>query len=76
LLPDRLSYPEIMPRKFHSDILFQSEKELGQKLARVLERPDLFLTRRRELSAHAAVFSWESIANMYDKVLEKFENCP
>ena len=39
LLPDRLSYPEILPREFHADCLYASPRELADRLAALLARP-------------------------------------
>ena len=40
LLPNRLSYPEILPEAFHSDFLYGSQQELEEKLAQYMSRPD------------------------------------
>ena len=74
LLPNRLSYPEIMPEKFHEQVLFRSTSDLGRKLANFLLDPDQFFPMRQSLSDYATRFSWELLSKQYDNVLEKFKN--
>ena len=73
-LPDRLSYPEIMPQKFHDKIIYKSRSELQQKLENFLQDPDSFFPMRQSLSDYAKQFSWEIIVKQYDNILEKFRN--
>ncbi len=72
LLPNRLSYPEIMPEEYGEQILYTSEDELFQKLHEGLARPSSLSEARLELSGHAARFSWETMIKTYDTALEKF----
>ena len=74
LLPNRLSYPEIMPEKFHEHVLFKSASDLGQKLEKFLKDPDIFFPQRQSLSDYTSRFSWETIVKSYDTILEKFKN--
>ncbi len=72
LLPNRLSYPELMPEEYGEQILYTSEDELFQKLYDGLEKPSSLSEARLQLSAHAARFSWETMIKTYDTALEKF----
>ncbi|MBU0969797.1 MAG: DUF3524 domain-containing protein [Proteobacteria bacterium] len=72
LLPDRLSYPELVPRKFHGEIIYKTTAELGEKLESFLRDPDRFFPIRQSLSDHTRRFSWEILVKQYDKILEKF----
>ena len=74
LLPNRLSYPEIMPEKFHEQVLFRSTSDLVQKLANFLQDPDRFFPMRQSLSDYAIRFSWEILSKQYDMILEKYKN--
>jgi glycosyltransferase involved in cell wall biosynthesis len=74
LLPNRLSYPEIMPEKFHDDILFNSPLDLREKLENVLQDPDRFYPMRQSLSDYTIRFSWEILSKQYDMLLDKFKN--
>ena len=72
LLPNRLAYPEILPRNFHRDILYTSTSDLGQKLESFLKNPDSFLPLHQSLSDNTRRFSWEIMVKQYDRILEKF----
>jgi glycosyltransferase involved in cell wall biosynthesis len=39
LLPHRLSYPELLPKRFHADCLYSNREELASKLCRLLAHP-------------------------------------
>ncbi len=71
LLPDRLSYPEIIPGKLQDKILFRSVSDLEQKLENILKDPDHWFSLRQNLSGYAARFSWEALIQDYDTRLEE-----
>jgi glycosyltransferase involved in cell wall biosynthesis len=71
LLPNRLSYPEILPQNFHQDILYTSPSDLGKKLETFLKDPERFFPLRQHLSDYTRRFSWEIMATQYDSRLEK-----
>ena len=68
VLPDRLSYPEIMADEVHDLVLYQ-EGELQERLRWALAHPD----ERREVAARLrgflAGFDWSVMAPRYDSVL-------
>jgi glycosyltransferase involved in cell wall biosynthesis len=70
LLPDKLSYPEILPEAFHSDFLYKSEEELERKLADLLTGNDRRRTKRRALSTAMQKYSWEKMIDRYDEELD------
>ncbi|HKJ99703.1 MAG TPA: DUF3524 domain-containing protein [Desulfotignum sp.] len=70
LLPQRLSYPEIMPKKFHRDILYRSETQLVEKLANHLLHPGANQSLQKALCDHVQQFSWEIMGPQYDNLLE------
>jgi glycosyltransferase involved in cell wall biosynthesis len=74
LLPDRLSYPEIMPQKLHSRVLYQTKQDLVEKLADRLINYQDYLLLQKTLSMKMEQFSWEIIVRQYDKNLENLEN--
>jgi glycosyltransferase involved in cell wall biosynthesis len=71
LLPQRLSYPEIMPEDLHSRVLYDSEEDFFQKLRDMLTRYPEYLPLQKPLSSEMARFSWERMAKEYDRILEK-----
>jgi len=71
LLPDRLSYPEILPRSFHSDFLYQTQAELIDKLSFLISNYSQFQLKRQQLSEAMQCFAWENLIDQYDEVLDK-----
>lgn len=69
LLPNRLSYPEILPDKFHSDFLYGNQDELEQKLSALLTGGDRHQIKRLALSAAMKKYSWEKMIDCYDEEL-------
>jgi glycosyltransferase involved in cell wall biosynthesis len=71
LLPQRLSYPEIMPKDLHPRIFYETETDLVEKLKHILLNVHEYKPLRERLSADMARFSWEIIVKQYDKVLKR-----
>ncbi len=71
LLPERLSYPEIIPTEFHSDFLYKNQAELIEKLSDLLSNYSRFQEKRQNLSQAMACFAWKNLIETYDEALEK-----
>jgi glycosyltransferase involved in cell wall biosynthesis len=71
LLPNNLSYPELIPEKYHTDCLYNSQEELVEKLITVLANPGGYTDKRRGLASHMEKYSWELVIDKYDKELEE-----
>ncbi len=71
LLPNNLSYPELIPAKHHSDCLYSSEEELVEKLRLRLSEPERYSEKRENLATYMERYSWELVINDYDKELEE-----
>jgi glycosyltransferase involved in cell wall biosynthesis len=69
LLPSRLSYPEILPEKYHSDFLYNGQDDLEQKLATMLTNNDQHEKKRIALSTAMQKYSWEKMIGVYDEEL-------
>jgi len=74
LLPNRLSYPELMPGKFRELVIYKSDRTLETRLAQVLKAPEQIRVARRELAEHAAGFSWEAMILAYDDFMAQTLN--
>jgi glycosyltransferase involved in cell wall biosynthesis len=70
LLPNRLSYPEIIPTDFHSDLLYGNQKEFIEKLSRILRNTSGYQLLRSRIALHIADFSWPHVIGDYDRVIE------
>ncbi|MCD4720779.1 MAG: DUF3524 domain-containing protein [Desulfobacula sp.] len=73
LLPDRLSYPEIMPEEVHSRILYQTKEELITKLEDILLNYQAYLPLQEILSVEMEQFSWKTIVKQYDTTLKNLK---
>lgn len=71
LLPNRLSYPEIIPNDYHADVLYQDQADLVDKLAVLISNYARFETLRQSLAAAMERFAWENLIDQYDDVLEE-----
>ena len=71
LLPVRLAYPEIIPDDFHAQGLYRDQKDLVQKLSRLIQDYPEFQDIRSRLSQAMGRFAWENLIDRYDEELEK-----
>jgi len=69
LLPNRLSYPELIPGHLKPDVIYRDDADLETRLAHILVHPDAYQDKAATLSAHAAGFSWTHMAETWDKAL-------
>jgi glycosyltransferase involved in cell wall biosynthesis len=70
LLPTRLSYPEIIPLAFHGHCLYRGRADLLARLRRALDDPAATRAVARELAAAVAVYDWQTMGPLYDRILE------
>ncbi len=71
LLPERLSYPEILPKDFHGDFLYRTQSELEEKLKNVILNYKDFIERAEKLAFEMNRYSWEHIIKEYDCELDQ-----
>ncbi len=70
LLPDRLSYPEIVPERYHRDFLYKTREELVEKLAKALSGTLVSPGRIADLQKEMGRFSWHRLIIKYDDELQ------
>ena len=70
LLPDRLSYPELIPEYLHSKILYKTKKDFEIKLEELVINYETYLPLQTKLSQHMEQFSWQIMVKQYDDILE------
>ena len=71
LLPNRLSYPEIIPAVFHNDFLYKNQEDLVEKLCFIITNYNRLQEKRDDLSLSMASYAWTNRIHAYDNVLEK-----
>ena len=73
ILPNRLSYPEIIPDKLHSQFIYTSKQECREKTKTLIHNVNQYADQRQILSDHMEQFSWDIRVKQYDNALKKLE---
>lgn len=68
LLPHGLSYPELLPERYHAACLYEGRDGLKARLARYMDHPEE--ARALDLSAAMRRFGWDEVAPMLDAAIE------
>jgi glycosyltransferase involved in cell wall biosynthesis len=66
ILPNRLSYPELLPTSFHDRCLYDSQGGLLHRLRWALLHPREARAAAAGLGAHVAAYDWRALAPRYD----------
>lgn len=75
LLPARLAYPEILPRRLHAAHLWRTEAEFVHKLRTAIQGVES--VRAADLRRAVARFDWPRAVGRYDRALEQAAaSCP
>jgi glycosyltransferase involved in cell wall biosynthesis len=69
LLPNRLSYPEILPVQFHLQCIYSDIEELVDKLARLLTSRSI--PDKSKLQEAMNVYAWKNMIGKYDGYFEQ-----
>ncbi|MGD2174699.1 MAG: DUF3524 domain-containing protein [Candidatus Brocadiaceae bacterium] len=69
LLPNRLSYPEILPDDVHARCLYEGPEELKARLVELTEAPQQ--ARDAGLAEHVRRFGWDRVGPRLDAVMEE-----
>jgi glycosyltransferase involved in cell wall biosynthesis len=69
ILPERLSYPEILPVRYHQEHLYRTEAELAARLRAAIVQIDR--TRQADLGQAVARFDWSRLVARYDLAFER-----
>lgn len=71
LLPNRLSYPELLPTDFHDTCLYDSQDDLIHKLRQAIQNPKDTAKTAANLAPHFLKYDWHTIAPVYDQFLKQ-----
>ena len=69
LLPERLTYPEIIPPKYHKDLIYKDDKDLSDKLLDLLSKKSGLSTLG--LKESMIRYSWKNMIHKYDKLFDE-----
>jgi hypothetical protein len=71
LLPDRLSYSEILPEEFHEHFLYKSRQDFIEKLFLIISDYKRYEEVQSRLAKKMRFFLWENVISGYDRALER-----
>jgi glycosyltransferase involved in cell wall biosynthesis len=71
ILPNRFSYPELLPQQFHWDCLYDDQEGMIRHLRRALRKPAETRKLAILLSESTNRFDWLAMAPKYDQAMEK-----
>lgn len=71
LLPRRLAYPEVVPERFHSAVLYDHDSELTSRLRTILLQPEAAGAAVNGLAPEMQRYSWNSLIERYDDLMEQ-----
>lgn len=74
ILPNRLSYPEIIPECYHNQCLYEDESGLLRRLRWALSHPAEVARLGSELAAAVRRYDWAQMAGAYDSIMERCVN--
>ena len=70
LLPDRLAYPEIIPHRFHKDLIYREYKYLPRMLENIIVNYPRFAPLRKELAQEMGQYAWNQVIEAYDQQIQ------
>jgi glycosyltransferase involved in cell wall biosynthesis len=71
LLPDRLSYPELLTPDSRSTLLYGTTQELREKLAEAVQNPSIYRQAARSARGRLLRYRWEDHAPRFDRLMER-----
>lgn len=71
LLPDRLSYPELLPRSAGNTLLYRGSQELRERLSDAIARPGRYLEAAAEARERLLRYRWQEHAPRFDRLMER-----
>ena len=69
ILPNRLSYPELLPHSHHAHCLYGDQEDLVDRLRYALTHVDEIRMLAHELATAVAMYDWSRLAPQYDRLL-------
>jgi glycosyltransferase involved in cell wall biosynthesis len=76
LLPDRLAYPEIIPTRFHNELIYREYRYLPRMLENIIVNYPRFAHMKNELVQEMGQYAWEQVIDAYDRELDLLVGTP
>ena len=73
ILPNRLSYPGLIPEEFHKDCLYEGSERLRERLHWALSQPQEARTIAHQITASLTRLEWKNLAPRYDLELSHIQ---
>ena len=70
ILPRRLTYPELVPDKYHSKHLYDNEDELYELVKGCIQ--DIPMVRDYSIGDWIRKFDWKKMTPLYDKLFDSY----
>ena len=70
LLPNRLTYPELLPIDMHEDHIYENNEDLYEKLNECIS--DIGEIRKKKMCFIAEKYDWSTMATVYDALFSSF----
>jgi glycosyltransferase involved in cell wall biosynthesis len=70
ILPRRLSYPEVLPTRYHEHFLYDTEEQLTERLSFCLSRLEAAKRLADGLTDAMETFAWDKRIDAFDNALE------
>ena len=67
ILPNRLTYPELIPSELHHNHIYKDEKDLFNKIKWAIDNIDKI--RKSKINEIAKIYDWSKMANIYDQAI-------
>ena len=68
LLPERLAYPEVLPKEFHDECLYSTKEDLVSRLKKNLTNPRTELSGK--IPAAMDRYAWKNVIEEYDSLFD------
>ncbi len=70
ILPNRLSYPELIPEKWQRTVFYDNQNKLVERLRWAINHPQIRKKVAQKLAHQVTRYDWGVIASLYDDRLE------
>tara|TARA_Y100000748_G_scaffold280280_2_gene259099 strand:- start:1252 stop:2346 length:1095 start_codon:yes stop_codon:yes gene_type:complete len=67
ILPNRLTYPELIPSELHHNHIYKNEKDLFNKIKWAID--NIGKIRKSKIDKIAKKYDWNKMSNIYDQII-------
>lgn len=67
LLPDRLAYPEHIPKHLQSEFIYDADKGIQAPLVKLISELSFHKNHLRDIQKHISQYDWNTMIQLYDQ---------